>query len=762
MDDQSSQGSIEKPGDAGPGESGVVRRWEMEIHLAEKVEKDWRKEVEETYKVYRGEDTAGDSDMRTSKRRDTMNILWANIETLRPVLYNTLPIPDIRRKFRDKDPIGKVVAELLERCVTCAIANNFDSTMIAAVNDFLLPGRAVTRVKYMPVFEGDELVDEEVICEQVHWDEFTMGPGRHWGEVNWIKFDHALTKEDVERLFPGYEDIIKYDMDIEGDYSESDKTIFKRVKIWEIWDKVKREVLFICPNYKTKPISVEQDPLGLKDFYPIPEPMRAVEDSLSLVPICEYGQYATLAKELEIITNRIRGIIKGLRLRGIYDSRLSELVNLFDSSDNDMQPASNVAAILEQGGIDNAIWMMPTAKHAEVLASLYTYRQGLLQSIYEITGISDIVRGKSSPSETLGAQQLKANYGSQRLQRKQKDVQKYSRALIRIMVEIIAERFSPQTIALTTGMNFLPENQKAELQQLASIAPQQVIPEEIKELLEKPSMEEIGKIMRSDIRRDYVIDIQTNSTIQLQLQEEKGAMVELLQGITQYVGGVAPLVASGAIPAETAKELLMATIRRFDLGSVVEDSLEMIGEQGGEQGGTQALQKQVQQLQQQLEQVQGQAQEHIEGLKQEGLARIDEMKKNADEQYKNELDKIKTKYDMSLMGVKSDMKIEHDQNILNEQVNDFGIEKEMFRQEMDNKKAIFAIQQKQANISHVEPSDLLANFEEKEDQDVLSKVEIQIRFREILERITLVAGNMRQKETRIIRENGEIVGSETL
>ena len=54
---------------------------------------------------------------------------------------------------------------------------------------------------------------------------------------------------------------------------------------------------------------------------------------------------------------------------------------------------------------------------AAVLNFLYQQREQSKQAIYEITGISDIVRGASHSSETATAQQIKTEWGSLRIKK---------------------------------------------------------------------------------------------------------------------------------------------------------------------------------------------------------------------------------------------------------------------------------------------------------------------------------------------------------
>ena len=164
--------------------------------------------------------------------------------------------------------------------------------------------------------------------------------------------------------------------------------------------------------------------------------------------------YETLARELEIITTRINRIVDGIRVRGIYDSTLAEIDRLFDEQDNGFIPSDDTARLIEGKGLDNAIWMLPIKDMAEVLMHLYQRRESLVHEIYQITGISDVMRADTNPHETLGAQELKANFGSQRLQRQQREVQRYIKDLIRIAAELMSQNFSKELFEVMTGLTY--------------------------------------------------------------------------------------------------------------------------------------------------------------------------------------------------------------------------------------------------------------------------------------------------------------------
>jgi len=639
----------------GDSPEDLVKYWLDELEDSDKTEKDWRDDAKSVVDIYRGEDvaaTAVSSDGQ-KMRRNTFNILWSNIETLKPAIYNKTPVPNVQRRFKDEDQLGRAVAQVLERSLEFMVdANDFDAPMSDAVDDYLLVGRGVTRVRYVPTFgtpeqpEGEipgemaenyeepvgEVVKEEAIAESVAYEDFRRGPANKWTEVPWVAFQHKLTKQDIEEKFG--EDVVKsvgidvYKDDDNYD-TETNRSQDGRTRCWEIWCKETKKVYFIAPSYKDKPLKEADDPLGLSGFFPIPRPIYSLTTTDSLIPVSEYYLYHTLATELNNVTKRIIDILKGLRLRGIYDSRMSEIGRLMDSGDNKMIPLDGASQYLDAGGLDKAIWMMPIDKYVSVVNQLYAYRQNLITSIYEITGISDVLRGTSKASETATAQTIKANYGSMRLQRRQREVQRYARDVVRLLAEVIAEQFSIDTLQKMTGLDYPTEEEKAmmqsqmqmqmqqfqmqaqQMQMQGQQPPQPPQPDpQMLERMEKPTWEQIQQVARDDLLREFKVDIETDSTIAANDAEQQQNITELLTGITSFLNGIAPAVESGAVPMETAKSLLMAAVRRFKLGTEVESAVDKIGDkpiqnpeqQAGESGEAEMAQQQAEMARQQAEQ----------------------------------------------------------------------------------------------------------------------------------------------------------------
>lgn len=581
-------GALETPEDAGKGGEGIVKRWLMELDLADKLEKDWRKDAQKAKDIYRNK----------NKKKNTFNILWANVEVLRPNLYNSTPKPDVRRRYRDADAIGKIAAEVLERTLAFETDfGEFDDVMKDSVFDLVLAGRGLARVcldtSYDEVeadamdndYKGDDsskefdyqpplppmapqqpiqsgqsalppqqppappaiqklLASSKVYVELVQWQRFRRGPGNTWSDVPWIAYQHVITKDEVEKKFKGFGNKVNYDFVVDGANAEKlelDPTIFKRVSVWEILNKEDRNTIWIAPSYAEAPLLIEDDKLKLTGFFDCPEPLYAIDDASSLVPVCEYIQYKEQAEELNKITTRINVLVDGLKIRGIYDATVTEMGNIAAASDNEFIPSDTSTIAMQAGGMDKAIWMMPIEEIAIVLKELYVQRDQTKSIIYEIVGISDIMRGQSNPDETLGAQQLKSNNTSVRLQRRQREVQRFARDLMRIMGEIIAEHYSPEFLSAISGIQVTPQ---------------------------------VMDVLRRDLVRGIHIDIETDSTIAADLAQDRKDVTEMMQGVGMFIQNFGPAVQSGIISMEAAKSILLAIMRRARLGRSVEDAIE--------------------------------------------------------------------------------------------------------------------------------------------------------------------------------------------
>jgi hypothetical protein len=520
----------------------LQRRWVQQLDLAEKDRKDFLDDGKRIVERYRNETKIGGK-----ARRKGMPILYANTEQLHSALYQKPAKPDVRRRFADRDPVGQQAAEMIERALTYFDDTGAaDSAISAAVQDVLLPGRGAVRIEYEPVigerqdvdpmtgqplFQTDDegnvtdepatvqfLADQKVHHHYVFWQDLLLSPARRWADVSWMAFRHIMTKDAVEDEIFGnagpqsqvYGDPDKVPLDWMPDGADKTRVddSLKKAEVWEVWDKPGKQRLWIVKT-AMMPLRVDPDPYELDDFFPMPEPLSAYRTNDTIVPQSLFKAYEDQADELDEITRRISVLTRALKRRGIYDKTIPELKRLANANDNEFIGAENYAALATKGGLAAAMQAEDISLTAGVILNLTKQQAAQIQAIYEISGISDIMRGSTDPNETLGAQQLKAQTGSMRLRRLQASVQGFIRDLNRIKVDLLCRHFDPQVLGQITNMQVTPE---------------------------------IMQTLQSDALRGYMVDIETDSTVFADAAQMQQARSQLLQGITQLWQAWAPIV----------------------------------------------------------------------------------------------------------------------------------------------------------------------------------------------------------------------------
>lgn len=589
--------TYESKAEAVKDEQDLVKLWLDQIDRSSSDEKEWREDAEKAENTYASKDGA--------KNRD-FNIFHANIETLVPALYNSTPIPDVRRRFGDKDPIGKVVSDIIERSLSFEVDTyDFDGMMHATIKDSEITDRGVARVRYVPYFAGEgeqeTLSYAEVSCEHVNWRDYRRGPGRFRSEVPWEAFRHFLSKDEVAKLIAPQEGVEPIDIEnIPFNYStdgteakekNAKDDVFKRAMVWEIWDKDSKKVLFICQDYKDRVLKAEDDPLQLKNFFCTPKPLQAIEQTSSLVPVTPMRIYEMLVDELNVVTKRITKLVKTLRPRGLYGGNPLDMQAIGGAQDGELVPATDAMQFMQNGGLEKAIHWYPLDPTTMAIKTLYEQREAIKQTIYEVTGIADILRGATNPHETLGAQNLKAQWGSLRIQRRQSEVARFARDLFELKAEIIASKFDWPLLSRMTGIELPSAEQKQTVQALmaqvqqAQQAGQQIPPQimaqagQAQEIMSKPSQEEVMQLLQDDITRNYRIDIESDSTIRNDLSRNQQTMNLFLQGTAQFGQAMGPIIMADASMKPMVMEIYGAFARQFKLGRQAEDAIDAATEQ---------------------------------------------------------------------------------------------------------------------------------------------------------------------------------------
>jgi len=527
-----------------------VQKWLNTVGQYDNEFKKWEARAQKIVKRYR-DDNRSQNTNETAK----FNILWSNIQTLIPAVYARLPKAAVSRRFGDNDPIGRVASMLISRAIDYEIEQytDFRSTMRHAVEDRFLGGRGVGWVRYEPHVKdqdipedglqitedvddgndapkgmesgdaGMEETPEEIEYEcaptdYVHWKDFGHSVARTWDEVTCVWRWVYMTREAlIERFGQEKGNDIPLDAGVQTlkQYGQSSKD-FTRAKICELWDIETEKVYWFS---KSMPVIIDErdDPLGLQGFFPCAKPLYATMTSDTLIPVPDFVLYQDQAQELDILSDRIDGLVKALRIRGVYDASQPALQRLLTEGDNNtLIPVDKWLAFGEKGGLKGSIDILPIDDIANALLNCYRARSEIKGQIYELTGISDIVRGQTAASETATAQQIKGQYANLRLRSMQEDVAIFASQLIRLKAQVICTKFQPATILQYAAATQLSEQDQA------------LVPEALMLLQDNPL-------------RNFRIEVDADSLVQLDETERKRERTEFLGAMGGFLAQALPV-----------------------------------------------------------------------------------------------------------------------------------------------------------------------------------------------------------------------------
>lgn len=580
--------------------SSTVAFWIGQIDAYEQNFQAWEKRSKEIIDRYRDERKSA------AKNKARFNILWSNVQTLAPALYATPPIVNIDRRFQDDDDLGRYSALVLERATMYYVNQDlFDNVMRQMVLDRLLSGRGTPWIRYVPTFKEveqitddatmqsqdgaqepeQELYSEDVVPDYVHWQDFGHTWARTWQEVRGVWRKVYLSRAELVKRFG--EDVGNaVQLDAKPNTEDGkDTEQGKKDTVYEIWDKTKKKALWIHRDH-AEPLDERDDPLRLKGFFPCPKPLYSTLTNDSLIPVPDFIQYQDQARELDMLTGRIDMITKALKVAGVYAANAQGLERLLsEGTENKLIPVDQWAAFAEKGGLQGVFALLPMQEIMQTLIGLYESRERVKNDLYEITGISDVIRGATNAAETATAQQLKGQYATLRLNHMQGDVSRIARDMVRIMAEIIAEHFSIETIKQVSGIKLLTQAEKQQIEMQQQMAqgkmspdgqpmPLPELPEETQELLELPTWEEIESIIRNDMARCFRIDIETDSTIKTDQEAEKAARTEFLNAAGSFIQQMAVIPNPELQPL--LMEMLMFGVRGFKVSRELETTFDSV------------------------------------------------------------------------------------------------------------------------------------------------------------------------------------------
>jgi len=464
----------------------------------------------------------------------------------------------------------ETAAAVMQKALTIVVDDDKSHEAIrAAVKDVLLPGRGTCRVRWKPQISSqpappdpmappplpgtppamqDVKIWETVADEYVYWEDVLYDPVRQFADGSWVAFRHLFDENSLLSEFDDSEDLQAYKAankmseilkwtdesaakSVVGGGSAMKTAnklggVIKKAMVWEIWAKNLGKVIWFIREVDGLVLRVDPDSLGLSGFFPVPKPLLAVTTTDSMLPRPYYDLYSRLAADLDDTSRRISALTDKIKVRGGYNASNRDIAGLLTADDGKMLPVAGVDLI--NGGLQNHIWLVPIIDWVNALKELYVAREQIKQAIYEVMGISDIMRGSSSPYETATAQRIKGTMGTNRLTAQKDICANFARELLRMKAEIIATNFDASTLTRMTGEEVTPA---------------------------------IEAILRDDFQRTCSIDIETDSTVSVdeQIEQESNAKIMMAcQGIMQNAAG---LLQTGVLPPPMVIQFTLELIK---------------------------------------------------------------------------------------------------------------------------------------------------------------------------------------------------------
>ncbi|NKL22985.1 hypothetical protein [Rhizobium leguminosarum] len=618
----------------------VGARWQQELERAQRYFKSWHDRCVKIEKIYLDQQS---DQTNAAKRRFPM--LWANTSVLQPAVYARVPQPVVERRFKDAQPVARMASELVERNLAyMGDEADIDSIMRAVRDDFLLCARGTVWLRYEADFEpldmgvqpsdapangglpeslpaglpaglpggmGEDggappeaISDERVCIDYVHWSDFLHSPARRWKDVTFVARRVPMTDEEMEKRF-GPDAMTSLQAQGAGSNKGSNQTERAenegKTHVWEIWCKSENYTVWIADGAPVA-LEVSEPPLDLTHFWPCPRPAYGTMSTSSLIPVPDYVYYQQQCDEIDLLTKRVNKLTDQLRLKVFYpsgDGAISPAIEKAMRPENDtvMVPIPEWAAFTDKGG-SKAIVTLPIDEVQKVIIACIQARKQLIEDVYQITGISDIVRGDTQASETATAQRIKSQWGSIRIRDRQSELARFARDIIRLAGEIICDQFQPETLMLVSGIKLptMAEKQQVQMQMLQmQMAAQQAaaraeqmgqpappppqMPPQLEQMMQQPTIDEVVQLLRNDSIRGFQIDIETDSTIEPDEDAEKQRRMEFVQMIGGFLQQAGAMAQQNPMLVPVMVETLLFAARGFRAGRQLESTLEQVGAQ---------------------------------------------------------------------------------------------------------------------------------------------------------------------------------------
>jgi hypothetical protein len=600
---------------ATPGrEPKSSKAWLDLITDAERVFRTYQDKADNIDKLY-----ANLERLSKDTRDREFQLFWANIGVLGPSVYSRPPVPVVVPQFKDRKPVPRTAAELLERSsIVTMRLETIDDVMRLVRDDLVIQARGAVWLRYEAKKGAGGKLVQKVCIDHADRRDFLHEAARSWKEVDWVAKRAWLTRSAARKRFIKHSgDAYKklaYEVRKDDANGEPDDGK-KKAAVWELWSKSLNKVVWVGEGCDV--VLDEGKPhLELEGFFPCPKPAYGTLQRRSLIPVPDVLFYKDQLEEINELTAKIGALSEALKVRGFYPAGAGDVGDAIEAAvkattDNQMLVPIANWNMIGTGGVKDMIVWLPIDQIATTLKEVVALRKELFQDVYQITGLSDIMRGETEASETLGAQNLKSQYGQVRIRDKRDEMVRLARDTVAIAGEIMAENFTAETLLDMSQLEveteasiaakvapleqqilqIIDKVEKAkadpqamqaaqanpeQAQQALGQAKQQVdgLKGQIDKLKQVPTIEKVMALLRGQRLRPYILDIETDSTIAPDEDAQKKRATEFVTAVGSVMRESAALLQSMPEAGPMIAETLKYTASQFRAGRQLEQVID--------------------------------------------------------------------------------------------------------------------------------------------------------------------------------------------
>ena len=424
---------------------------------------------------------------------------------------------------------------------------------------------------------GEEVTieNEEVYFEAGLFSGLLVDPDApRWNKVNRVAFEQEYSYRDFKVKFG------QAALDTIAQSKLEEHRTGKPIIVYEYWDKLLKECRYLAESSEdffqpaqmraaTNVANLEEveelgemdhsDLYGLSNFFPCSEPLLMNASTVSFWPTPEYFQVCDIIDDVHGIVRRMVLLTRAVRVRFLFDSSVKELQSLVserEEADGIGIPNLQQALMGGKGDLASLVAYFPTEELIKGLQNMYVAFEQRLNMFYQITGISDLLRGQTSDVEkTYGERQLEGKFALNRIEPFQRKIQKWIKDNYQLMMELALKMFSEETL----DDYIMPETLDDEDKQRYPAA---------------------LELLKSNKRSRFRVDFETDSMIAINQEWKKKQAIDLANTLTKAMESTAQVAESQPELAGTELKVLKHMIGEFSDGKLfideIQDSIEQV------------------------------------------------------------------------------------------------------------------------------------------------------------------------------------------